>query len=381
MSKSADASPRVAEKMAKTKAHLMMLHANQTTHALKTDKAWSNSLAEREVLSARGMRESSARLVSRAREEARRYDVRTRDLQEEQTAATSEVISRVVNEERRKQEEQALSARKEAQQLADQYARHQADVNRRAALSLKLAQESDARLKKQLAAQEEASKRAEQLRKAREAALAEKGADFAAKRDAFVQKRDEDRLAAATKTRKEFAQREATLSKRSEANEANKQAELRERTRTFEEHLASTSRAHAANVAEKNRKMGNKWDEEIDATNARLDEMLSARSTRASEHRERNRQTTLHNKEMQQQQHDLKQEGLTNEMHETNKRLESLQSARDQRDFKELNSIRSEYHLKSEIEELGWEAAVKKADPGAVRTGLSAIKAPIPRGC
>jgi hypothetical protein len=49
MSKSADASPRVAEKMAKTKAHLMMLHANQTTHALKTDKAWSNSLAEREV--------------------------------------------------------------------------------------------------------------------------------------------------------------------------------------------------------------------------------------------------------------------------------------------------------------------------------------------
>jgi hypothetical protein len=62
------------------------------------------------------------------------------------------------------------------------------------------------------------------------------------------------------------------------------------------------------------------------------------------------------------------------------RRLESLQSARDQRDLKELNSIRSEYHLKSEIEELGWEAAVKKADPGAVRTGLSAIKAPIPRG-
>ena len=98
-------------------------------------------------------------------------------------------------------------------------------------------------------------------------------------------------------------------------------------------------------------------------------EYAGARAERASQHADAKRQ-------LDEDKWSRNQKGSL----ETQARLSSLEERKRAELQREERNLRSEFQLKSNLEELKWNVSVKKSDPGHVRQGLTAVKAPIPSG-
>ena len=91
-------SPRTADKLAKSQAFLILMHASEEERAKMADKQWEKRYGQYENQKAERERHHREKIVSRQREVAASVDARMRELQEEEEEAKHEMMNQMIDD-------------------------------------------------------------------------------------------------------------------------------------------------------------------------------------------------------------------------------------------------------------------------------------------
>ena len=148
---------------------------------------------------------------------------------------------------------------------------------------------------------------------------------------------------------KEALKREREVEKRVVEFEAQKAAEWKERCKASDDALLATARSHSSAVAAEQLGRSARWDHDIGEMEARINSQREVRHQAARDHSIRHRALTQKSKESKQVLDEAKLEGLRNEVAHTQKRLDVLDSARQDSVKRMARELRDEFHTKSTI--------------------------------
>ena len=369
-------SPRTADKLAKSRAFIMLTNANEQVKAINMDRTWEKRLGDYQSKKAAGERHQREKIVSRQREVANQHVLKLQEMEADDEEA-KQLLSVRLQEYAREEEEAQLSARSSAERQAQQYEQHLAAMRRREQLMDEMDKAAMVRLREQQDNLDAASKRLNAIKKQQAAKASDNQKLFAERRKAIFEKR-KDESNKREKERAEYHKREAMIAKRGAEFEARRQAEWSARASASEDAMMSTSRSLSSALSERHAQQLSNWDADMEEMNARIEGLRSSRTDHAKMHAKQHRDRLMRHAEKKAEQVALKEDAFQQRKIETQGRLDKLSSARADRQRKVEREIHDEFQLKSNLENLKWEMSIKNANPDRVRQGLGGIRAPIP---
>ena len=371
-------SPRTAEKIARSRAFLMMSSAEHTSMAMKQDKAWEKGLTIYEDKKKAQDDKKQVAIVRRQQELAHKLERDAHDHREEEDSMRVETIRQITETQRQRETAELLSTRSVAALQKTQYNTHVEQIKMRQAKAKEQEKLADEKAKLLAARDAAATKRVVEQKKAQAAKLAEARMEFESKRELVKDKSVGDSLGL-TKRLKDFRKKEEAEAKRLAEYEQHKRAEIEQRARDNAQRMHDTVSARLQLLEDRHSQNEEHWDDMCALTSARLTEMQAKQQREAATHNARVRARMHEHAEVKAQQD---KERLANHMSEalaSGHRIATLGADDSARRRWEEKQKRDDFFLKSRIEALNWEASVKKLNPASVRSGLAQVKAPLPK--
>lgn len=347
----------------------MLNTATETGTAMKQDKVWDKDMSAFYRTRAEREHDQMATIVARQRQNARELDRWMGEHQLEEEELRSETIRQITEAQRRREDETVLSARSAAANQKVQYKKHLEEIQLRQMKQRERDRQADEKAKELKASIDAANKRVAENKK-------EAAAKFLVTRQEYTQKREavKDSQAgdssAQEKKLKEFRRKEQEQARRLADYEAKKQIEVKQRAEENAERMRETNSARAVMLEERHRQNEEHWENMCAATAVRIVSTRSEQQRLAAQHSARVRGRTDDYAEVKRHHDREREEHHVAEVRAGEARISTLNEARSksERQAEKLNL--QEFTVKSKIEEINWNASVKKLDPGSVRALL-----------
>lgn len=289
-------SPRTTmEKVARTRAFLMLTNASGTAKAISMDRAWEKHYGEYESKRAECERRHREKIASAARDAMEAHVAHQREMSEEVEEGKQMMVLRLREDSRQKEEAQ-LSARSNAERQAKQFDQHVQATKRRAQTKEKRVAAATVMLKQQESNLDAATQRVRELKKEQAAHAAEKRDTFVERRTQIYAKRQEEAVKR-EKANAEYHKREAAIAKRGAEFEARRLAEWKERAAEGADAAMDVSRALSSSLSARHAKQLAGWNDEMAEMEARVEGLQTSRSDNAKEHARQHRERTMRHAE------------------------------------------------------------------------------------